>query len=248
MLGTLELAEQNLLLPYCGSGYARIPAAAKDPQGLWTGFGSRLRVWIINTAKEAAAKEAIAAGLPGDLSRVACAKPLYGTTRAHYTALWRFWGAEKLKAWHRDTRVRGLREVNGNAVVKDLVASGVRDFGLTDTDDYFEARDAGAPVSMLPVRLENGATLCLPNTVAIIRGTQRETDAQKLVDYLLSAEVELALATGPARQIPLGPVDESKLPPEILELKRYAADGYPLSALGEARAACLEWLKGEYLQ
>jgi iron(III) transport system substrate-binding protein len=248
LLGTLELADQGLLLPYRGSGYARIPAAFKDPQGRWAGFAARLRLWIVNTNRMTATEEAIHQTLKGDLDRLAIAKPLYGTTRTQYTVLWNSRGPDELIAWHRDWRARHVREVNGNATVKNLVAAGVCDLGLTDTDDYFEAKDEDKPVEMFPVRLENGATICIPNTVAIIRGTHRLRQAEKLIDYLLSAECEIALATGKSRQVPLGPVDADRLPPEVKELKRYVADGYPLAQMGAANMACLAWLKSEYLK
>ena len=111
-----------------------------------------------------------------------------------------------------------------------------------------QAKDEGKPVAMLPVRLEDGATICMPNTVAVIHGTRRVEHAQKLADYLLSEECELALAGSKARQVPLGPVDESKLSDEVRLLRSWVADGVPLAGLGAARAACLGWLKGLYVQ
>lgn len=251
LLGTLDLAESGLLESYRGPGHARIPAAFKDPGGLWTGFAARLRVFIFNTQKLAPSTSAdeLAARLTSpDLSRVAIAKPLYGTTLTHYAALWSAWGGDRLQAWHRESRTRGIREANGNAAVKDLVAEGVCDLGLTDTDDFFEAKDAGKPVAAQPVRLEGGATICIPNTVAITRGTKRPAEARKLVDFLLSEETELALAGSRSRQIPLGPVPPERLPAEVRELVTWAKDGADLTTLASARAACLSWLKGEYLR
>ena len=245
-LGTFELAEQGLLQPYKGPGFNRIPDRFRDPDGRWAGFAARLRVWIVNTRKLAAQPDAIDTALRGDLSRVAIAKPLYGTTRAQYTALWQLWGMDKLVAWHRDWRARGVREVAGNAMVKDLVAEGVCDLGLTDTDDYFEAHDEGKPVAMVPARLDGGATICIPNTVAIIAGTRRLESAKKLADYLLSAECEMALANAKSRQIPLGAVEEAALPEDVRQLERWAAEGYPLARVGAARQECLAWLKSEY--
>jgi iron(III) transport system substrate-binding protein len=246
LLGTLQLAEAGLLQPYRGPGYERIPAAFKDPEARWTGFAARLRVWIVNTQRvEAAASAPLP---PADLTRTVMAKPLYGTTRTHYTVLWSLWGPERLQAWHRDWRARGGREASGNAAVKNLVAEGVCDSGLTDSDDYFAARDGGKPVAMAPARVDASHTLCIPNTAAIVRGTRRLKAAQALADYLLSAEVETALANSPSRQIPLGPVDEARLPAEVRELKRLAADGYPLDGLDAARRDCLDWLKSEYLR
>ena len=92
-------------------------------------------------------------------------------------------------------------------MVKDLVSADVCDLGWSDTDDFYEAHDEGKPVAMLPVRLENGAAICIPNTVAIIRGSPHPAAAQKLVDFLLSEKCEMALASAKSRQIPLGPVE-----------------------------------------
>jgi iron(III) transport system substrate-binding protein len=98
------------------------------------------------------------------------------------------------------------------------------------------------------VRLESRGTICIPNTVAVIRGTRHLVEAQKLVDFLLSEQCELALASSKSRQIPLGPVDATHVPEDVKQLQRWAADGVSLGDLGSANAECLAWLKSEYLQ
>ena len=247
LLGTMDLADRGILAPYRGAGWQRIPEKFRDADGRWTGFAARMRVFIFNPNKLTADK--IPALLEGDLSRVAIAKPLFGTTLTHYCVLWQMLGADALKTWHRETRARGLVELNGNAAVKDAVASGACDLGFTDTDDFFEAKDDGKPVAFSPVRLSGkSAVLQIPNTVAIIRGTKRESDARKLADFLLSEETELALARSKSRQIPLGPVPAEKLPAEVRELALWANDTVDLTQLGPARTECLAWLKSEYLK
>ncbi len=246
LLGTMDLARQGVLQPYRSPSAERIPAAYKDQDGYWTGFGARMRVYIVNTEKMPATEKAIAGALEGDLSRMAIAKPLYGTTLTHYTLLWDLWGGKKLREWHRNVRERGLREVAGNAAVKNLVAGGVCDFGWTDTDDYFLAADEKRPVAMLPVRVDGGKVICIPNTVAIIRGNGMRSEARQLVDFLLSEETETKLASSGSRQIPLGKVDEGQLPPEVREISRFVGEGYDLSRLSQARDECLAWLKSEY--
>ena len=150
-----------------------------------------------------------------------------------------------MKAWHTRTRELGLRELNGNGAVKDAVAQGACDHGFTDTDDFFAAKDDGAPVSMRPVRLESGQTICIPNTVALINGTRREAAARKLIDYLTSADTELALARSKSRQVPLGPVPEDQLPEEVRAMRPWVAQSVPLPPLSKSRTECLSWLKGK---
>jgi iron(III) transport system substrate-binding protein len=189
LLGTLDLQARGILEPYQGAGFARIPSAFKDTAGRWTGFAARMRVCISNTEKIGVTPPNLDALIPGsDRSRIGIAKPLYGTTLTHYTVLWRLWGRERLIAWHRDWRRGGVCELNGNAAVKDAVAAGVCYAGFTDTDDFFEAKDDGKPVAMHPVRLDDGKTICIPNTVAIIRGTKRTAAARAECLAWLKAE------------------------------------------------------------
>ena len=250
LLGMCDLHEQGLLHPHRSPNFARIPEQYKDPAGHWAGFAARLRVYIVNTEKMKPDPDAIEKILENndeDLTRVAMAHPLFGTTLTQYTLLQKVMGSEKLRMWHRMLRKRGLRDVKGNAEVKDRVASGACDFGFTDNDDFFVAKKAGNPVAMLPVRVDK-KTICIPNTVGIIYGTQRLAAAEKLVDFLLSADVELMLANSDSRQIPLGPIDESNLPAEILPMMEWAAQGADLRDLLPSRQAVIIWLKSEYLQ
>jgi iron(III) transport system substrate-binding protein len=252
LLGTLDLAQRGLLTPYRGAGWERIPARYRDPEGRWTGFAARLRVHILNTERlptdTARPTELTSPNAAGTWHGAAIAKPLYGTTLTHYSLLWQRWGGDELKRWHTVTRADGLREVNGNGAVKQIVATGVCAHGLTDTDDFFDAQDSGAPVAMRPVALASGETICIPNTVAIVHGTRRENAARQLVDFLLSAETELALARSKARQIPLGDVPSETLPPEVAALLPAAAKGADLTGLLQARTECLAWLKSVYTE
>ena len=247
LLGMMELQKQGILEPYRGKGYGRIPGKFKDPEGYWTGFAARLRVVIFNTGKVRPDQAEVTNRFStGDLSRVCIAKPLYGTTFTHYCAMWSEYGEDKLKELQDNWTSRGLIIVNGNAASKDAVAGGSCDFGWTDTDDYFDAKKNNGHVAVLPARLESGKTICIPNTVAVIKGTKKKENAQKLVDYLLSEECEIKLANSKARQIPLGPVDETKLPEEMKDLKKWAAESINVSDLSDVYPKCLAWLKGKY--
>ncbi len=280
LLGTIDLQSQGLLEPHKGIGWKRLPEKYRDSDGHWIGFAARLRVQIVNTHELTADDEAVRNLFQFEPASVAVAKPLFGTTLTHYTVLWQEWGPERLKTWHHDLRLRGVREVDGNGAVKDLVAQGVCSAGLTDTDDFFVALDEGKPVEMLPVRVvfsssprrgekeetphpnplpskargegtgaePKAMTICIPNTAAIIKGTKQGEAARKLIDFLASAETELALARSKSRQVPLGPVDETQLSDEVRRLKEWAADGVDLRSLLPARHECLEWLKSEYLK
>ncbi len=242
LLGTKELQDRGLLEPYQGAAWQRLPDTYKDPDGHWVGFGARLRVYIVNPEKMPATEDAVAEALLGDLSQVAIAKPMFGTTLTQYSLMWQLRGPDAVKEWHADLRKRGIQEVAGNAMVKNLVAAGTCRLGFTDTDDVFVAIDDGYRVEMLPIRID-GKTISIPNTAGIVRGTKRRAAAERLVDFLASAETELALAKSKSRQIPLGPLNAADLPADVRPLYNWAQDGADLSILLPARRECLDWLR-----
>ena len=257
-LGTMDLARRGMLADYRGAGWTRIPPRFRDADGHWTGFAARMRVVIENTGIATAADHRAAQG--------AIAKPLYGTTLTHYCALWARFGGDAVKRWHAALRAQGVHEVDGNALVRVAVADGVCAWGLTDTDDAYEALDGGKPVRMVPARvaligLDAGSAavsasaaaatddpvVVIPNTVAVISGAPHLAAAQRLADFLASADTEIALAKSGSRQVPLGPVDAAQLPAEVVGLLPYVAQSMPIDArLLAARDEVLPWLKAEY--
>jgi iron(III) transport system substrate-binding protein len=254
-VGTMDLAREGILESYKGSGYERIPALYKDPEGRWVGFAARMRLWIVNTQKLQPTRDKVDALFIEHPDRAVVADPLYGTTLTQFSVLWQLWGPERMKRWWADLRKRGLRQVAGNAPAKDAVAEGVCEIGWTDTDDFFEAHDDKKPVAMLPYFVSDPKagdkkkyTIIIPNTVGLIRGCQHKAEAQQLVDFLLSAQTELALARSKSRQIPLGPVDSEQIPSEVRELAQSVPQGYDLRQLETARRDCIEWLKSESLR
>ena len=265
VLGTIRLQRRGLLAPYTGPASRRIPNRFKDREGHWHGFAGRMRVWIVREGLEVSGEWLVkeGQGMEGgpqpsfthhspltahpsstDLSRMAIAKPLYGTTFTQYAMLWHLHGAGQTQLEHLELVEQGCRFVAGNAMVRDMVAGGSCDFGMTDTDDVFAARDAGHKVDMHPIRID-GKTLCIPNTVALLKMSDRPDDARRLLEYLLSEEVELQLAKT-ARQIPLGVVQPDKIPEEVRPLVKWAAVSWNVADAADVAPACLEWLKSEY--
>lgn len=246
-LGTIRLAKQGILQPYHSPNADRIPEQFKDAGEQWCGFSARLRVFLVNTDAVEADEGVVAKLLDSEsLQRITIAQPLFGTTLSHYSVLASQIGLEQLKGWHRDIHDRGIQEVRGNSMTRDLVAEGVCDVGYTDTDDAFGAIDAGKTVAILPVRLPDGKTICMPNSVGMIRNCPHPELAKRFIDFVLSQEVEVMLASGAARQIPLGPVDESQLPEELHQLMQWAAEGVDLAAAADINQQVLDWLVLEY--
>jgi len=104
-----------------------------------------------------------------------------------------------------------VRIVDGNSVVRDMVASGQLTWGLTDTDDACGAIQKGNPVKVIfpDQSVDQGGTLIIPNTVALIAGSPNPSNGKKLIDYLLDPAVEADLVEAgwiqiPSRELPAG--------------------------------------------
>jgi len=209
---TIALAEQGVLAPYASPAAADIPGGYKDAGGLWTGFGGRARVIIVNTDRVAAgdAPTSIDAFLDGavDPDQIAIAHPVFGTTATQAAAIFAVWGADKARAFYQRIADRGVRVVDGNGAVRDLVADGQLAFGLTDTDDACGALARGAPVRIVFPDQGDGqlGTLIIPNTVGLVAGAPHAESGQALIDYLVRAATEADLVRAGWSQVALRPL------------------------------------------
>ena len=203
---TLMLKSRGVLAPYRSPDAAGIPTTFKDSEGYWTGFSARIRVIVYNTKlvkPEEAPNSIYDLTDPKWKGQVAIADPRFGSTSFHVAALYAELGDEKADEFFRRLRVNGVKIVPGNSVVRDLVAKGEVKMGLTDTDDVNVALEGKQPVAMsLPDRDGMGAPL-MPNMVSLTAGAPHAEAGKKLIDYLLSPEVERLLARSEAVQIPL---------------------------------------------
>jgi iron(III) transport system substrate-binding protein len=109
-----------------------------------------------------------------------------------------------------------IRIATSNGEVRDLVAAGEVAWGVVDTDDAHVALVQQKPVGVVYPDQDGPGTLLMPNMVAMIKGGPHPEHARKLIDYLLSAEVEEALAFSPAAQMPLG--SDAKRPDGMLAI------------------------------
>ena len=134
------------------------------------------------------------------------ATPLFGTTATQAAALYAHWGPVEGRAYFEALADRSIRIVDGNSVVRDMVADGRLAFGLTDTDDACSAVDRGDPVRIIVPDQGPGqmGTLVIPNTVALIAGSPNPEAGRQLIDYLLSPAVAQALISSGWSHVALG--------------------------------------------
>jgi iron(III) transport system substrate-binding protein len=209
ILHTLRLEELGLLDSYRPPLAGEYPAMHRSGDGTWHGLAARARVLIVNTrlvSKDERPASISDLADPKWKDRVGIAKPLFGTTATHAACLFESWGDEKAKAFFARLK-DNARIMSGNKHVARGVAAGQLAFGLTDTDDAIGEIEKGMDVMIVypDQRAGEVGTLFIPNTLAILKNCPHPLEARKLVDYLLTPQIEEQLAAGPSAQIPLHP-------------------------------------------
>ena len=203
---TLVLKSRGVLTPYQSPSAEGIPRALVDPEWYWTGFSARIRVIAYNTKlvkPKEAPRSIFDLADPKWRGQVAMADPRFGSTSFHVAALYAMAGDEKMDDFFRRLKANGVRVVDGNSVVRDLVARGEVKVGLTDTDDVNVAIEDGQPIAMVLPDAAGLGVPVMPNMVSLIANGPHAEEGQRLIDYLLSADVERQLAQSEAVQIPL---------------------------------------------
>jgi iron(III) transport system substrate-binding protein len=219
VLATILLARQGLLEPYDSPSRAGFPPWARDA-GAWTAFAQRARVLVVNTdlvKEEDRPRSLLELTAPRWRGRVTMAKPLHGTALTQAVCLFEVLGTDRAQQYYRGLKANGVKVAPGNKQAAEWVGSGAAAVGVTDTDDAIAEVEAGRPVAIVfpdadrPATARMG-TLFIPNTLAIVRGGPNPDGARRLVDFLLSAEVESRLASSGSRQFPVNPGVKVELP------------------------------------
>lgn len=205
---TLMLFDEGVLAPYKSPSAADIPARWKDPDGRWAAFSWRARVIVYNTEK---VRPDQAPGTLEELTgarwknQVGIARVLFGTTASHTAALADVLGEDRALDYFRRLKANGVRVYEGNSVVRDAVSNGEVMVGLTDTDDVLMGKERGMKIEMVLPDQGEGAmgTLVIPNSVALVAGAPHAQEAARLIDYLLSRDVERAFSVPSRGQFPV---------------------------------------------
>ncbi|OGK12249.1 MAG: hypothetical protein A2W80_02375 [Candidatus Riflebacteria bacterium GWC2_50_8] len=196
---TIRLATEGIFAPYRPAQAEDIPAHFRDAQNLWTGSGQRARVLIINKNRlhvedwpKTLAELFDAKWAPG---QVTVARPLFGTTNTHASAIFARDGEIGLRSFFEKLQHTHVAFADGNAATRDRVVAGASFVGLTDSDDAIVAIKRGDPVAMVfPDQGEDqSGTLLIPNTAALVKNGPNPIQAKVFLDFITSAEGELLL-------------------------------------------------------
>ncbi len=221
ILATIRLQKAGLLQPYPSPSAKPFPKQFQAADHTWHAFAGRARILLINTdLVQANEKPKSLWDLtdPRWKGKVAMAKPQFGTTATHAACLFSAWGSKKAREFYTKLAANDVILVPGNKQAAEGVGNGLYAVCMTDTDDAMGEVRAGNSVEIIfPDQGNDGCigTLFIPNTVALIQNCPHPEQGKKLIDYLLSPEVEKKLAVSGSNQIPLNPKVKVEFPPEM---------------------------------
>jgi iron(III) transport system substrate-binding protein len=239
----LLLVKRGMAAPYVSPNAAGIPTAFRAADGTWTDFAARARVLLVN--KQRVSPNETPRSLrdlasPRWKGQTAMANPLFGTTTMHVAALFATWGEVQARAFMDSLKANGIRLAASNGEVKRLVVSGEVAFGIADTDDGQEAVQEGAPVEIVYPDQDGMGTLVMPTSVVLIRDGPHAELGKKLIDYLLTPDVERRMAEG-AAHMPLR--SGVATPPSVKRVQDIRAMHVDYATVGAEMERIQPWLR-----
>jgi iron(III) transport system substrate-binding protein len=194
---TINLAEEGLLAEYDSPAAADVPGHFKDPRHRWAGSAARVRVICFSSAAGTISKVEDLAE-PRLKGRVCMANPAFGTTSGQVASWFVRYGEEGATELLRRLKANDVKLLGGNSEVVKQVAAGTMWAGLTDNDDVESAiREGAKDLKWVAARdAKDTGTLAVPCTVGLVARGKNSEAGKKLVDYLLSREVEERLVAG----------------------------------------------------
>jgi iron(III) transport system substrate-binding protein len=238
------LVARGLVEPYVSPEATTVPPAFRSSDGTWTGVAARARVLLVDRRQVPAAERPDSIEDLADPrwhGRTAIANPLFGTTTMHAAALFTTWGDERAKAFFDGLQANEVRVASSNGEVRRLVASGEVAFGLTDSDDAFGDITEGQAVDVVYPDQAGMGTLVMPTTVVLMRRGPNGSAGRRLVDCLLSADTELAMARAAAHMPLRGGLE---VPAHVVPVASIRAMEVDYAAVAETMQRIQPWLRG----
>ena len=224
VFGTIQLAERGVLAKCDIAKATDIPTAFRDPENRWIAVGLRGRVIAYDPKrikKEDLPQSWSDLADPKYRGRFQMADPRFGTTRGHMAVLLSLWGRPEMEKFYQALRANECKLADGNAKAVLNLTRGLADFVATDTDDVLLAQARGDAIEMIYPDLDapgsrsrTSGTLWIPCSVGLVKDAPNPGEGGRLVDYLISAEVEELLFASESRNVPVRPELRDKLKTE----------------------------------
>ncbi|MDB5837203.1 MAG: 2-aminoethylphosphonate transporter substrate-binding protein [Caballeronia sp.] len=191
-----QASQGGLLQPYQSVNYANVPAIAKAPDGAWATFVNNYFSFAINPEITKTAPKTFADLLHPDFSgKVAYSNPATaGDGMAVIILTSALMGEDKAFGYLKDLEKSAKFHTKGTGYLDVLLSRNEIAFANGDLQmDLDDATNGG--LSLKPIFLsakpgEAPTTFQLPYAIGLIKGGPNQAEGKKLVDYLMSKEVQ----------------------------------------------------------
>ena len=237
--GIMEiLTKDGLLEPYQSVATKAVPEDFRSAAGTWTGISARARIILYN--KNLVAEKDVPRSIfdltdPKWKDKLAIAGTRERTTLAWATALVAAKGEASARGYIKGLHANNLKILTDNTEVWQGVGRGEFAIGLTNSPNFYLARQNNLPVGVVyPDQDASGfGTPVNPNVAAVIRGAAHPDAARKFIDFLLSPQGQRVLVTQDYELPLLADVDAGEVLP-LKSIKRTAVSAQQLADLEEA--------------
>jgi len=194
-LAAMELARQDLAVPFRPLGARPVPEQYRDTEFHWIGFAVNPRVIIYNNTLVGRGEapqsidDLVRApwGGKGALSRIR-----QGTSAFQAAALFALRGVERARGFYEEVARRHNLIAEDDAGVVEQVSSGKALWGLCDLDVAIAANREGGPLHITYPRLTPEAFV-IPEVASLVRKAPHLDQAKGLIAYLLTTETAYQL-------------------------------------------------------
>lgn len=190
--------ESGMLLPLPDSLQQQIPATFRSSAGTWVPTSARARTLAYAPAR------VDTTDLPSSVfdvtdpeyrERVGWA-PTNASFQSFVTALRNLEGDERAREWLRAMKANGTKSYNNNTAIIEAIANGEIDFGLTNHYYLyrFKSEDPNYPVEQTFLQTGDPGALVNVAGIGVLRTSDQQDAALRLVDYLISPEAQMYFA------------------------------------------------------
>jgi iron(III) transport system substrate-binding protein len=246
-------------LPAAG---ADVPDLWRDPGGTWIAIGGRAQVLLVGKDGLAEAiAQAKAAALEGRFEtpnrytaltepwlkgKVALAAPTGGAALAHFSALFKAWGEDRMHGWLAGLKSNGVQVLATDADVRLAVVQGRAVVGLLGSDEAAKAAASAARVEVVYPNQRSIGTFVWPTALSKLKGARNGDAAARLAERLADRATEQLLVAREPGFLPLRP--GIPVPPGVrgaASLVVVSVDpGQIVLEIGKRRAELADWARG----
>jgi iron(III) transport system substrate-binding protein len=235
-----ELSEKGLLAPVGSTALEAVPRNVSSSRGQWVGVSARVSELVYNPSELPTAQvpsSVLELGEPALSGKVGFA-PSETDFQPLVTSISKLHGRARAESWLKALQQQGHIYPDNETVVSQ-VNGGQAALGPINSYYWYRLRreqgEGGTHSRLHPYAKGDAGNLIVISGAAVLRSSDHQTDAQKLLSYLVSAGAQKALAASDSYEYPLRPgvAPPAGLPP----LASFGPSALTPAQLGNGREA-----------